>query len=155
MPEAAVHVGRGPRDTLCTEAASVFDSEYFRTILDADVEATDPNAVVEVHLVNGHTLRVSSVLSVHSEYVTLEVYRAPRVDGGQPLRWQGPPPVEQAGRAAKDSPAAAKEAEKAGDGVPRTNSSEMLRAVVSYAGIVSVTVAPPRAEAGSRVGFGS
>ncbi len=139
----------------------MFDSEYFRTILDADVEATDPNAAVEVHLLNGHTLRVSSVLSVHSEYVTLEVYRAPRADGGHPARWQGSPAAEQVGRAATGSPAAEKEkeAEKEAEtddaATPRTGSSEMLRAVVSYAGIVAVTVAPPRAETGSRVGFGS
>ena len=134
----------------------MFDSEYFRTILDADVEATDPNAAVEVHLVNGHTLRVSSVLSVHSEYVTLEVYRAPRADGGHPARWQGTAAVEQVGRAATGSPAAEKEkeADKEESATPRTGSSEMLRAVVSYAGIVAVTVAPPRAETGSRVGFG-
>lgn len=135
----------------------MFDSEYFRTILDADVEATDANAAVEVHLTNGHTLRVSSVVSVHSEYVTLEVYRAPRADGGQPARWQGSSATDHVGAAATNSPAAEdeKETETEEAAMPRTGAAEMLRAVVSYAGIVAVTVAPPRAETGSRVGFGS
>lgn len=129
----------------------MFDSEYFRTILDADVEATDPNAAVEVHLMNGHTLRVSSVLSVHSEYVTLEVYRAPRGDGGQLARWHGSP----AARAAAGGGAGSETEESAATEAAPTAPADMLRAVVSYAGIVAVTVVPPRAEGGARVGFGS
>lgn len=126
----------------------MFDSEYFRTTLDADVEATDPNAAVEVHLMNGHTLRVRSVLSVHSEYVTLEVYRAPRGDGGQLARWHSSP-------AARGAAAEADGEGKGGSEAPPTSSPDMLRAVVSYAGIVAVTVVPSRSESVARVGFGT
>ncbi|MHB1222685.1 MAG: hypothetical protein ACYC2G_01360 [Gemmatimonadaceae bacterium] len=126
----------------------MFDSEYFRTTLDADVESTDPNSAVEVHLMNGHTLRVSSVLSVHSEYVTLEVYRAPRGDGGQPARWHSSPAEKLAGA----EPEATETVVNQGSAHPGT--AEMLRAVVSYAGIVAVTIVPPRSEGVARVGFG-
>lgn len=127
----------------------MFDSEYFRTTLDADVEATDPSSAVEVHLMNGHTLRVRSVLSVHGEYVTLEVYRAPRGEGGQPARWHGAAAAKLAGTEAGAT-------ETGGDqGAAHAASADMLRAVVPYAAIVAVTIVPPRSEGVSRVGFGS
>lgn len=108
----------------------MFDSEYFRTALSADVEATDPEATVEAHLLNGHTLRIRSVVAVHSEYVALEVYRAPRNEGAHPARWHGV-------------------------GVAMAEGGETLRAMVSYQALVAVTVIPPRGPGEIRVGFGS
>lgn len=108
----------------------MFDSEYFRTTLSADVEATNPEATVEVHLLNGHTLRLRSVLAVHSEYVAFEVYRAPRNEGTHHARWHGV-------------------------GVAMAEGGETLRATVSYQAVAAVTVIPPRGSGEVRVGFGS
>lgn len=107
----------------------MFDSEFFRTTLDTDVQATDAAAAVEVHLQNGHTLRVRSVLTVHSEYVTLEAYRGPRGEGTDSTKWHGV-------------------------GVAMAGGGETLRAVVSYQAIVAVTIVPPRGTGEVRVGFG-
>ncbi|HKG91829.1 MAG TPA: hypothetical protein VKA84_08065, partial [Gemmatimonadaceae bacterium] len=54
----------------------MFDSEYFRTTLQREVDAVGGGAVVELSLLNGRTHHLQSVLSVQSGYVTLEVYRA-------------------------------------------------------------------------------
>src|SRR5215207_9974043 len=67
----------------------MFDSEYFRTTLQRDVDALGGSAVVEISLINGRAHHLQSVVSVQSGYVTLETYRA-RV-GDRPLdepRWK-------------------------------------------------------------------
>lgn len=52
----------------------MFDANYFRTGLSADVEATGGSPVVEVSLVNGHVHRVRSVAEIGQGYVTLLVH---------------------------------------------------------------------------------
>ena len=108
--------------------APVFDSEYFRTTLQADVDATDKDAVVELHLLNGHTHRLRSVLGVHGEYVTLETYQDHGPEGTRPPRWQ--------------------EATAAG-----TTAHEVQRSIVAYEAIAAVTIRAVRADGGVRVGF--
>ena len=108
----------------------VFDSEYFRTTLQADVDATAKDALVDVHLTNGHTLPVRTVVGVHSEYVTLEAYRGRNLQTQRPLCWNG-------------------------EATPGQPEEETHRAVVAYGGIVAVTVAPARPGGGRNVGFGT
>jgi len=107
----------------------VFDSEYFRTILQADVNAMGGNAVVDLHLLNGLTHRLHSVVSVQGGYVTLVSFQH---RGEDPLlskpRWQ----------------------EEAGEG---KSAHETQRAVVAYESIASVTVTPVRAASTPRIGF--
>ena len=107
----------------------VFDSEYFRTTLQADVDAIAPESVVDIHLTNGHTLPVRSVVGVHSEYATFQAYRGRNLQTQRPLCWNG-------------------------DASPGQPEEETHRAVVSYAGIVAVTIAPARPGSGRNVGFG-
>jgi hypothetical protein len=52
----------------------MFDANYFRTALSADVEATGGSPVVEISLVNGHVHRVRSVADIGQGYVTLIVH---------------------------------------------------------------------------------
>jgi hypothetical protein len=52
----------------------VLDSEYFRKGLQADVDAMGGKAVVELHLANGRSHRLRSVVSIQQGYVTLEAY---------------------------------------------------------------------------------
>ena len=66
----------------------MFDSEYFRTVLQTDVEAAGASAVVALHLVNGRSYRLRSVVAVQSGLVTLEVYQ-PWMRG---VRWTGTSP---------------------------------------------------------------
>ena len=75
----------------------VLDSEYFRKSLQGDVDALAGKAVVEVHLTNGRTHRLRSVVSIQQGYVTLEVYR--NQGGESPPGWyegdrEGQPPQE-------------------------------------------------------------
>ena len=56
-------------------ADNVLDSEYFRKSLQADVDAMGGKAVVELHLTNGRSHRLRSVVSIQQGYVTLEAYR--------------------------------------------------------------------------------
>lgn len=53
----------------------MLDSEYFRKGLQADVDAMGGKAVVELHLSNGRSHRLRSVVSIQQGYVTLEAYR--------------------------------------------------------------------------------
>lgn len=106
----------------------MFDSEYFRTTLQADVDATGRRATVELHLTTGQTMRLRSVLAVHNEYVTLEVYQGEHFEGLRPPRW--------------------KEEAVAGQATPA-----MSRAVVSYAGIVALTITAEGGEGFPRAGF--
>ncbi|HEU4630719.1 MAG TPA: hypothetical protein VFS08_13290 [Gemmatimonadaceae bacterium] len=105
----------------------MFDSEYFRTTLQADVDATAGPAVVELYLSTGHMLRLRSVLAVHTEYVTLEAYQDERVEGLRPPRWKA-------------------------EALPGQSLPPTLRAVVAYGGIVALTITP-EPDAASRAGF--
>jgi hypothetical protein len=106
----------------------VFDSEYFRTTLQSDVDAVGGSAVVELQMVNGRTHSLRAVLSVHSGYATFEAFRA---RGDQPLRelrW-------------KEAPR---------DGEP---AAETYRAIVAYDGIAAVTVTPATPAGAAKIGF--
>jgi len=107
----------------------VFDSEYFRTSLQADVDAMGGQAVVELYLLTGRTHRLRSVLSVHSGYVTFEAYQ-PRVD--EPTReprW-------------KEEPR------------PGTALHQTQRAVVSYESIATVAITSAHSADAPGIGFG-
>jgi hypothetical protein len=95
----------------------VIDSEYFRTILQTQVDQGGGEAVVELHLVGGRTHRLRSVTAVQGGYVTLEVYRARGDSGTGGGHWRGKSP--------KPDP-----------------QEETLRAVVPYESIVDLTVTP-------------
>jgi len=117
-----------PRLPPPSPGAPVFDSEYFRSTLQADVDAADRPAIVELFLTTGQVLRLRSVLAVHNEYVTLETYQEARFEGLRPPRWK-----------AEALP---------GQALPPTR-----RAVVAYAGIVALTITPEPAEETQRAGF--
>ena len=105
----------------------MFDSEYFRTVLQTDVDAVGGSATVAVHLASGRTHRLRSVLAVHNAYVTLEAYR-PRID--EPTReprWK---------------------ADAGGAGAHETE-----RAIVAYESIEDVTITVARPDASSGIGF--
>ena len=107
----------------------MFESEYFRTTLQRDVDAMGGSAVVELMLVSGRGHHLRSVVSVQSGYVTLEVYR-PSVD--RPLaepRW-------------KD------------DSKPAGAAHELQRAVVAYESIAAVGITAVRPASAPRIGFG-
>ena len=106
----------------------MIDSEYFRTILQADVDAAGGSAVVELHLVNGRTHVLRAVLSVHSGYATCEAYRDYREQPPRELRWK----------------------ETASDGKPP---SETYRMVVSYESVTSVTVMAAAPAGAPKIGF--
>jgi hypothetical protein len=105
----------------------VFDSEYFRTTLQSDVDAAEGPVLVELHLTAGQVLRLRSVLAVHTEYVTLEAYQDERVEGMHPPRWKA-------------------------EALPGQRLPPTLRAVVAYGGIVALTITP-EAEGLPRAGF--
>jgi hypothetical protein len=106
----------------------VFDSEYFRTILQADVDALGGRAIVELHLLNGRSYALRSVISVHSGYATCEAYRGRGEQPLRELRW--------------------KETVKDGEPPPETH-----RAVVSYESVATVTVTPATPADTPRIGF--
>ena len=107
----------------------MFDSEYFRTALQADVDALGGSAVVAVHLIGGRTHRLRGVVGVHAGYVTAEAFQQ-RVDqSAREPRWG-----EQPGAG--------------GSGHPTE------RAVIAYESIADVTIAAVRPENGSGIGFG-
>ena len=107
----------------------MFDSEYFRTILQADVNAMGGNAVVDLHLLNGLTHRLHSVVAVQSGFVTLVSFQH---QGEDPLlskpRWHE-------------------------ERVEGKSPHETQRVIVAYESIASVTVTPVRATGTSRIGF--
>jgi hypothetical protein len=108
----------------------VFDSEYFRTILQADVNAMGGHAVVELYLLNGLTHRLHSVVSVQSGYVTLESHQSRGDDSltSKP-RWK----------------------EERGEG---KSPLETQRVVVAYESIANIVITATRPTAASRIGFG-
>jgi len=106
----------------------MFDSEYFRTVLHADVDAVGGSAVVEVHLLNGRSHALRSVLSIHNGYATCEAFRT---HGDQPLRerrWK----------------------ETARDGEPP---AETFRVVFSYESVATVSITPAAPANAPRIGF--
>ena len=52
----------------------MFDANYFRTALRADLEATGGAPVVELSLLNGHVHRVRQVVDIADGWVTLAVH---------------------------------------------------------------------------------
>ena len=106
----------------------MLDSEYFRTALQADVDAAGGTAVVTVHLVGGRTHRLRGVVAVHAGYVTAEAYQ---LRGDAPVReprWR----------------------EEAAHGAPHPTE----RVVVAYESIADVTITPARADSAGAIGFG-
>jgi hypothetical protein len=106
----------------------VLDSEYFRKGLQADVDAMGGKAVVELHLTNGRSHRLRSVVTIHQGYVTLEAYKN---EGGE-------------------TPGAGwHEADR--DGRPP---HETERTVTAYEAIAIVRITPVRVGGAATVGFG-
>ena len=106
----------------------MFDSEYFRTSLQADVDAMGGQAVVEIHLLTGRMHHLRSVLSVHSGYVTFDAYQ-PRLDEStREPRW-------------KEEPR------------PGAAPHQTHRAVVSYESITTVTITSTRGADAPGIGF--
>lgn len=107
----------------------MFDSEYFRTALQADVDAVGGAAIVAVHLLGGRTHHVRSVLAVHSGYATVEAYQGGGDELAREPRW--------------------KEELR-----PGSRTHETQRAVLPYESIVDVTITPVRADGAGAIGFG-
>jgi hypothetical protein len=106
----------------------VFDSEYFRTALQADVAAAGGSALVAVHLLGGRTHRLRAVVAVHAGYVTTEVFQTRGDAPTREPRWLEEVP--------------------AGSAAYQTE-----RVVISYESIADVTItAAPSARAGG-IGF--
>jgi hypothetical protein len=104
----------------------VFDATYFRTALQADVNASGREPIVDVHLLNGHAHRVRSVVDAKDNYVILETYQ-PRLDGTRGRQqW----------------------------GADHTDGAEVMRAVVSYESVAEVVITPTRDADRPRIGFG-
>ena len=53
----------------------MFDANYFRQILQRDVEAAGGSPIVELLLVGGHVHRVRNVIEVEDGRVTFEAYQ--------------------------------------------------------------------------------
>jgi hypothetical protein len=107
----------------------VFDAEYFRTLLQADVDAMGGTALVTVHLMGGRTHRLRGIDAVHAGYFAAEAYQQ-RADGpAREPRWH-------------ESTAAG------GPPLPTE------RAVISYESVVDVTITAARADSGAGIGFG-
>ena len=53
----------------------MFDANYFRKILQRDVEAAGGSPIVELLLVGGHVHRVRNVIEVEDGRVTFEAYQ--------------------------------------------------------------------------------
>ena len=107
----------------------MLDSEYFRTALQADVDAAGGTAVVTVHLVGGRSHRMRAVVAVHAGYVTAEAYQ---LRGDAPVReprWR----------------------EEAGSGAPPYPTE---RVVIAYESIADVTITAARADSAGAIGFG-
>jgi hypothetical protein len=107
----------------------VFDSEYFRTILQADVDALGGSAVVTLNLLSGRRHRLRAVTSVHSGYVTGEAYQSHPGEPTREPRWKADLKV---------------------GGITH----ETERAVVAYESIADVTVTPAKPDGSSAIGFG-
>lgn len=108
----------------------MLDSEYFRKSLQADVDAMGGKAVVELHLINGRSHRLRSVVSIQQGYVTLEAYRnqgseTPAASWYEGGRQEQPPP------------------------------QETERMVAAYEAIGSVRITPTRQPGAPTVGFNS
>ena len=107
----------------------MFDSEYFRPALQADVEALGGSAVVTAHVLGGRAHRLRTVLAVHAGYVTVEAYQNRGDEPTREPRWREEP---RAGQPAH----------------------ETHRAVVAYESIVDVTITATRPDGGGAIGFG-
>ena len=99
----------------------MFDSEYFRTVLQADVEAVGGSAVVALHLVNGRSYRLRSVLTVQTGLVALEAYEPGSDEVHRRARWKA-------------------------EARPSEDALETHRAVVAYESIADVTITAAGAE---------
>ena len=107
----------------------MFDSEYFRTALQADVDALGGSAVVAVHLLGGRTHRLRSVVGVHAGYVTAEAFQSGVDIAMREPKW-GEKPTG------------------GGTGHP------VERAVISYESIADVTITATRPDSAGGIGFG-
>lgn len=105
----------------------MFDSEYFRTALQSDVDALGGTAVVAVLLSSGRVHRVRAVLAIHNGYVTLEAFQARADAPTREPRW-------------KESPGAG------------AATYETHWAVVAYEHIADVTITASRPD-GAGIGF--
>ena len=108
-----------------TRPITMFDANYFRTLLQRDVDAAGGSPIVELLLVGGHAHRVRNVLSVEDGRVTFEAYH---MKGD--LTHQRP---------------------RFGHGSAEAH--ETFRVVVSCESIVAVVLDPAPAPARSRTGF--
>ena len=107
----------------------MFDSEYFRTILQADVDALGGSAVVTLHLLSGRRHRLRAVTSVHSGYVTIEAYQPYPGEISREPRWKGELKI---------------------GGITH----ETERAVIAYESIADVTITAAKADGPVGIGFG-
>jgi hypothetical protein len=104
----------------------MFDAEYFRSILQRDVETMGGDPVVEVQLVSGHTHRVRAIVEAASGWVILDTF-----------------PVK--GDLSHERP-------RYGSAAP---AHETFRTVVAYESIAAVVLDPSRAHAKATPGFTS
>jgi hypothetical protein len=108
----------------------VFNSAYFRTGLPAHLEAAGAEPSVEIHLVNGQTHRVRSLVEAADGYAVLEVYQRRAEMTGSKANWHG--------------------------ALTSSNSTEEVqRAVVAYESIAQIVITSTKSAEIPRIGFGT
>ena len=105
----------------------MFDADYFKTGLQADIDAQGGNAVVEIHLINGRAHRLRSVVSVQDGYVTLEAYETRGDEIARKPTWR--------------------------EMLDARSPHLTERAIIAYESVVSVLVVPTRAQNAPAIGF--
>ena len=103
----------------------MFDANYFRTLLQRDVEAAGGSPIVELLLAGGHVHRVRAVVDVQDSRVTFEAYHMKGDLTHQRPRF----------------------------GQVEAAAHETYRSVVSIESIVAVVLDPAPAPARTRTGF--
>ena len=107
----------------------MFNSAYFRTGLPAHLEAAGAEPSVEVHLINGQTHRVRSLVEAADGYAVLEVYQRRAEMTGNRANWHG--------------------------ALSSNGTDEVQRAVVAYESIAQIVITSTKSADIPRIGFGT
>lgn len=108
----------------------MFDAAYFRTGLPSQLEAAGTEPTVEIHLTNGQTHRVRSLVEAADGYAVLEVYQRRAEMSGVKAHWCGSTPS-------------------------KNPMEEVHRAVVAYESIAQIVITPTQSAEAVKIGFGA
>ncbi len=107
----------------------MFNSAYFRTGLPGHLEAAGAEPSVEIHLINGQTHRVRSLIEAADGYAVLEVYQRRAEMTGNRANWHG--------------------------ALSGNSTDEVQRAVVAYESIAQIVITSTKSADIPRIGFGT